>query len=392
MEDEIDLKVLIAKLWLARNTIGISTLFFAILVILIVLAMPNIYTAKAIFLPPKSANSSISAMLSQLSAIPFLSGVGTAGEASADPLEVLRAHLNRRENLWKIVNKFDLVNHYKTESNLQIDTEQRFRTALDIRKDQKSGLVTISFEDEKPELARDIVNFSLELLAEISRNTVITENQKKKVFLEERLYKAESDLEKIEEKIKRYEEKHQILSIDSQAKATIDAASQLQAEIIVNRVKLKVKTELGIHTSHPEIKALKLEIEALEKQVKQIEEGGLIAESFLDDADRSKGLTYVPLRRIPSIKLDLERLLREKTIQQEIFKVLAKESELASIEASKDQEIIEVIEWAYTPERKSKPRRALICVMITSFAFFLTCFFVMVRDAWYETKPLIDVN
>lgn len=391
-EEEVDIKFLLNRLWIAKKIIILITFFTGLIAVVSVISIPNIFKAKAIFLPPKSANSGISTMISQLSAIPFLSGVSSGRDSMADPLEVLRAHLNKKENLWKIIRKFNLVRNYRIESGLQVDVERVYLKALNISKDKKSGLVTISFEDEKPELARDIVNYNLELLSEISKNTVITENQKKRIFLEGRLKKAEGDLQKIEKKIKQYEEKHQVLSIDSQAKATIDAASQLQAEIIVNRVKLKVKTELGIHDSHPEIKALKLEIEALEKQVKQIEDGGLVSESFLDDSDRSKGLTYVPLNKIPSLKLDLERLMREKTIQQEIFKVLAKESELAKIEASKDQEIIEVIEWAHTPERKSKPKRALICIVATLAGFFFACFFVLARDAWYDTKPVSETN
>ncbi len=392
MEEEIDIRLLLNKLWGAKKMLIFFTFSVALVTTIGVLLLSNTYKATAIFLPPKSASSGMSAMLSQLSAIPFLSGVGGSVENAVDPLEVLQAHLKKKENLWQVINKFNLVSYYNIKSGLQIDTEVAYLKTLNISKDKKSGLVTISFEDEDPKLAKDIVNYNLEMLAEISKNTVITENQKKKVFLEERLNKAEIDLLEIEEKIKQYEEKHQVLSIDSQAKATIDAASQLQAEIIVNRVKLKVKTALGIHDRHPEIKALKLEIEALEKQVKQIEDGGLVSETFLNDADRSKGLTYVPLQKIPSIKLDLERLIREKTIQQEIYKVLAKESELAKMEASKDQEIIEVIEWAHIPEKKFKPKRVQICITVTLAAFLLACFLVLARDSWYDTKPAIETN
>jgi tyrosine-protein kinase Etk/Wzc len=231
-------------------------------------------------------------------------------------------------------------------------------------------------------MAKNVVNYNLELLSEISKTTVVTENRKKKIFLQKRLEEVKVELERIENKIKAYQEKHQILAMDSQAKATIDAASQLQAEIMVNRVKLKVKLELGIHENHPEVKALRLEIEALEKQVKQVEEGGLVMDSFLNEKDRAKGLTYVPLQKIPALKLDMERLFREKTVQQEIYKVLAKENELAKIEASKDQEMIEVIEWAHVPERKSKPRRSIICIVSTLSGFLLACFLVLIRDAW----------
>tara|TARA_Y100000589_G_scaffold331568_1_gene385648 strand:+ start:1574 stop:2752 length:1179 start_codon:yes stop_codon:yes gene_type:complete len=392
MDDEINFRECFLMIWKRKLLVSFFTSVIAFITVIYVINVPNFYISKAIFLPPKSGKSGMSSMLSQISSIPFLSAIGGSSDVTADSLEVLKAYLSKKGNLWRVINKFDLQKHYNLGTRFKSDLEHIYLNSLNISKSKKSGIVTISFESTEPLLARDIVNYNLELLSEISRTTVITENQKKKVFLEGRLKKAENDLQKIEEKIKKYEEEHQVLSIDSQAKATIDAASQLQAEIIVNRVKLKVKTELGIHDSHPEIKALKLEIEALEKQVKQIEDGGLVSESFLDDADRSKGLTYVPLNKIPSLKLDLERLMRQKAIQQEIFKVLAKESELAKIEASKDQEIIEVIEWAHTPERKSKPKRALICIVATLAAFFVACFFVLARDAWYNTEPAVETS
>jgi|GEM_PF-6480793 len=379
--DEIDIRALLARLWDKRIFIFFFVCGFAIISLIYSFWLPNVYKSHAIFFPPRSGNSQISGVFSQLSSIPFLAGVGLSGDVEADPLEVLKAHLNKKENLRKVIEKYNLKDHYKIDSNFEVDVENSYRKHLRIEKNKKTGLVAISFEATKPKLARDIVNYNLELLSEISKFTVITENQKKKVFLGDRLLKAKVELLKIEDQIKEYEERNQILSIDSQAKATIDAASKLQAEIMVNRVKLKVKMELGVHENHPEVKALKLEIEALEKQVKQIEEGGLITESFLQVSDRSKGLTYVPLDKIPSLKLDMERLLREKAVQQEIYKVLSKENELAKIESSKDQEIIEVIEWAHIPEKKTKPRRSIICIATTLTSFLLACFFVLIRDA-----------
>jgi tyrosine-protein kinase Etk/Wzc len=382
VDDEIELKVLTLSLWRRKGPIVLFTVVVAVASIMYSVQLPNIYRAEAIFLPPKSGQGEMAGMLSKLSAIPFLGGGRLPGGSAADPMEVLKAHLKKRENLRKVIHRFSIQSHYKIDSKFKVDVEKAYLDSLTIDKDKKSGLVTISFEDESPEMAGNVVNYNLELLSEISKSTIISENRKKKIFLEKRLKKAQVELEKIEDEIKAYQEKHQILAIDSQAKATIDAASQLQAEIMVDRVKLKVKLELGIHENHPEVKALRLEIEALEKQVKQVEEGGLVMDSFLNEKDRARGLTYVPLQKIPTLKLDMERLLREKIVQQEIYKVLAKENELAKIEASKDQEIIEVIEWAHVPERKSKPRRSIICIVSTLSGFLLACVFVLIKDAW----------
>jgi tyrosine-protein kinase Etk/Wzc len=390
VEEEIDLRSLILSLWAQKVTLVIVTTVFAIASIIYSLNLPNIFKAEAVFMPPKSGQGRMAGMLSQLSAIPFLGGEGLTGGAAAEPLEVLKAYLNKKVNLWRVIDKFSLKSHYKIKSDFKVDVENAYLGKLKIGKNKKSGLVTISFEDENPEMAKNIVNFNLELLSEISKSTVITENRKKKIFLEKRLNEVLVELERIENRIKAYQEKHKILAIDSQAKATIDAASALQAEIIVNRVKLKVKLELGTNENHPEIKALQLEIDALEKQVKQIEEGGLILKQGLQEKDHSKGLTYIPLKKIPALKLDMERLFREKAVQQEVYKVLAKENELAKIEASKDQEIIEVIEWSHTPEKKSKPRRSIICIVATLSGFLLACFFVLIREAWKTQGDIVE--
>ena len=84
---------------------------------------------------------------------------------------------------------------------------------------------------------------------------------------------------------------------------------------MINLVKVKVKMELGAHESHPEIKAL-VEIIALRKQVEQVKKGSLIADNVLDKSERSRGLTFVPLSRIPEMKMELEQLMREKMVQR----------------------------------------------------------------------------
>jgi hypothetical protein len=71
-----------------------------------------------------------------------------------------------------------------------------------------------------------------------------------------------------------------------------------------------------------------------------------------------------------------------------IYKVLAKENELAKIENSKDQEMIEVIEWAHIPERKSKPHRSIICIVSTLSGFLLACFIVLIKDAWNSPEQV----
>lgn len=384
-DDEIDLLQLFLVLWKQKLKIVGVTFFAAVVAVFYAVNLPNIYTASVVFLPPKDGGGKMSSMMASLSAIPFFPGIG-GGSSSENSFDVLQAYLKKYENIWKVINKFDLKKHYEIESEFKIDVENSYLSNLSINKDKKSGIVTLSFSDTDKELAAKVSNYNVKLLSEISVNSVLSENQKKKNFIEKRLSSSKKSLRKIEEEIRDYEKENKILSIESQSRATIEAIAKIQSEVQLNLVKIRVQLELGANESHPEIRLLNLQNRELEKQLVAIQNGALILSKNMTKEEQEKGLTYIPLQKIPQIKLDLERLMRKKIIELEIFKVLTKEMEMVKIESSKEQEILEVIEWARTPEKKSKPKRAIICIVVTLSGFLLACFMVLVLNAFQERK------
>ena len=100
------------------------------------------------------------------------------------------------------------------------------------------------------------------------------------------------------------------------------------------------------------------------------------------------GFNICTLKSNSRNEMELERLMREKMLQQEVYKVLAKEHELVKIESAKDQDMIEVIDQAHLPERKSKPRRSVICILFTMIAF-LSCFIVLCKDSFLKSQSFL---
>lgn len=375
-DDEIDLLELFLVLWRQKIKIIGLTLCISAVGVFYAINLPNVYTASATFLPPKGGDSKMSSMMASLSSIPFFPGMGGGGSGE-NSFAVLRAYSQKYDNIWKVIEKFDLKSHYKIESDFKVDIERTYSNNLSVLKDKKTGIVTLSFSDEDKDLAAKIVNYNVRLLSEISMDSVLSENQKKKKFIEKRLKSSKAGLKKIEEEIRDYEKANRILSIESQSRATIEAIAAIQSEMQINLVKIKVQSALGANDSHPEVRLLKLQNKELEKQLVSIQNGALILSKDMSAEDKDKGLSYIPLQKIPQIKLDLERLMRRKIIELEVFKVLTKEMEMVKIETSKELEHLEVIDWARVPERKSKPRRSVICIAIGLSGFLLSCFMVL---------------
>ncbi|MBW7875416.1 MAG: hypothetical protein H3C47_05465 [Candidatus Cloacimonetes bacterium] len=389
VEDEIDLFELFAILYRRKWFILGFTALISGLSIWYALSRPNIYKAQATLLPPSSGDKGkLAGMLGQLSALPLLGMGGLGGTDNANSFDILKAHLQTRENLWKVIDSFGLKEHLKVESKFREDVEQAYLKALNIDSDKKSGIIKIAYSDTDPQLAARIVNMNVEMLDQISREKVVSENRKKRMFLEERLAEATQDLMKAEEEIQKYKKDNRLLTVEGQAKATVEAAFRIQSEILLSRGKLKVRLELGSSDNHPEVKILNLEIQAMEKQLRDMEEGRLQIEPVaasrteLQDEDKKRvALTYIPLAEIPRIELEMERLIRKKLVAQEVFTVLTKEYEVSKIESSKEQEVIQVVELAEPPQKKDKPSRAVIVIVATMAAFMFLCFSVLLMDA-----------
>jgi capsule polysaccharide export protein KpsE/RkpR len=84
------------------------------------------------------------------------------------------------------------------------------------------------------------------------------------------------------------------------------------------------------------------------------------------------GDVILPTGNIPAAGLEYVRKLRDVKYQETLFELLAKQYELARIDEAKDAAFIQVVDRAIEPDKKSKPKRALITILI-GFAAFVGC-------------------
>ncbi len=73
----------------------------------------------------------------------------------------------------------------------------------------------------------------------------------------------------------------------------------------------------------------------------------------------------------PRHKSELHRCRAEFKVSETIFEILAKQFEMAKLDEAKDYPLIQILDKAITPEKKTKPKRALIVILATLVAFFL---------------------
>jgi uncharacterized protein involved in exopolysaccharide biosynthesis len=321
----------------------------AILAAIVSLLMPNIYTAQTKILPPQQGQSTTTALLAQFGA---LMGAGASGPlAFRNPNDLYVGMLRSRTVADNLIARFDLKKIYDTEK--MVDTRKKLanRTVITSGRD---GIITIDFEDADPERATTIANAYAEELYKLTSTLAITEASQRRLFFENQLKQTRDQLSKAEIQLRQAIDAKGLAGIDVQSRAILEPSAQLRAQIALREVQLSA-IRIFATDQHPDIERLRHEIASMKRELGKLEGGDGKTVGALTNSGG-----FENLRRFRDVKF-LERL----------SELLTQQFEAAKIDEAKDISIIQVLDRATVPERKSSPRRTLI----VSGTFVITLFF-----------------
>ena len=374
-EDEINLLDLFLVL-LRRKWLILSIVFLAIAAsVIISLLLPLKYTATARILPPKETSPGLSGLLSQSGgAFGGLAGSLLGGSSSAD---LYVGILESRSVADRLIKEFNLKDVYKQK--YMETTYKKLAANTNIEVSRKTQVISVSVEDRDPKRAADMANTYLDALDHINRTVNISEGHRKRVFLQKRLKKVKDDLMMAESALEVFQQKYGLVSISDQAKAAIEGAAQIKGDIIAAQTELEVLKKFGTEKQNEAV-MLKAKIAELKEQLERIEKGSPSSDKNGSDE------FFIPFNQIPDLGMKLARLMREAKIQEEVFKLITTQYELAKIEEAKDMDTIQVLDRAVPPDKKSSPKRALIVILSTVVAFFLAIFLAFFLEYLHRVK------
>jgi uncharacterized protein involved in exopolysaccharide biosynthesis len=78
----------------------------------------------------------------------------------------------------------------------------------------------------------------------------------------------------------------------------------------------------------------------------------------------------VPKGKITGAGLDYVRKLRDVKYNEAIFEILLKQFELAKLDEAKQGSIVQVVDPAFPPDKRSFPKRGLIVLLAAALGFF----------------------
>lgn len=338
-----------------------------VLSIVVSLLMPKIYSATTRILPPQQDQGMMAAMMGQLGGLAGLAG-GMLGGGTTGDLYV--GMLNSEAVKDALIDRFRLMDVY--EVKYRLDMYKRLDALADIQLAKKGGIISITVEDKDPKRAAALANAFVDELGKLTVRLNVTGAGQNKTFLEGRLAKAKVDLAKAEDSLKDFQTRNKVLDVPEQAKVSIAGVAELRAQLAAQEVQLATLRSTLTDQSQ-EVKNVKASIANIRGQIARLEGEG-------------RGSSIPSVGTAPSLGQEYLRLMREFKIQETLVELLTKQYEMAKLNEVKDVSGLQVLQKARVPDKKTKPKRALIVLFVT-FASFMSSLFLAFIMEYAERMP-----
>ena len=373
-ETEVSLLDILVLLLERKRFIVRFVLGAAVLATVVALVLPVQYEAKIVLLPPAQNSSMSSALLGQLGNLASLASLAGGSLGIKNPADMYVSFLSSRTVEDAMIQRFGLMKEYHEKR--MSDTRKAFERRTTAVAGTKDGLIRISVEDRDPKRAAELANGYVEEFRRLSATLAITEAARRRLFFEQQVQQAKDKLTEAEEAMTKTEQSTGVLQIDSQARSLIESAAILRAEVVAKQVQIEGMRSFATD-NNPTVVLAKQELAALQSQLEHV------AGSHNDtgsDINLSKG-------RVTQSGMEYIRRFRDLRYQETVFELLAKEFEIAKLDEAREGSIIQVVDAAVPPDKKSSPHRLLIVMASTVLAFFVAAFWVWLQkklDAAFE--------
>jgi uncharacterized protein involved in exopolysaccharide biosynthesis len=238
----------------------------------------------------------------------------------------------------------------------------------------KDSLIEISFEDKDRQRAADVANAYVDELRNLTQNIAVTEASQRRLFFEQQLKQAKDDLAAAEVALKDTQQKTGMIQLSSQARATIEAIGRLRAKIAATEVELQAMGSFATE-QNPDYILVKQQLAGLRVQLNKFEQG-----------ESDAGDPLVASGKIPAVGLEYVRRFREVKYREAIFELMAKQYEVARLDEAKEAAIIQVVDQAVVPDRKSSPHRAVIVLVSLFLGMLFGAIWVIGSATWSQMR------
>ncbi|MFG6456910.1 GumC family protein [Roseateles sp. BYS96W] len=320
----------------------------------VALLLPPTFTARTSIISPQQQQNSAAAALASLGAL-----AGFGGGAVKSPADQYVAIMQSETVSNRLIDRFKLMDVY--EAKYRVDALKALGSNVRISAGKKDGLITVEVDDKTAERAAQIANAYAEELRWVSNNMALTEAQQRRSFFEQQLKQTKQDL--LNAQLRVQKTGFTSGALKSEPRAAAESYARTKAEISAAEIRMAMLRKT-LTENAPEVQQQASVLGSLRTQLAQLEQP-----------------TNSPTSQ------DYVSAFREFKYQEALFDIFAKQFEVAKLDEARDGTLVQVLDPAVPPERKSKPKRSMIAASSALLAGLLSVVIFACRDLRRRRVP-----
>ena len=329
---------------LAPLVVGVLTLGYTF-------TMPPIFIAKTQFMPPQQQGSA-AGLLATLGSIGGLAGAATGLK---DPSGQYIAFMKSVSIQDALIERFKLMERFqsKMKEDARRDLEGSTRILMG-----KDGLISVEVDSTDPQFAADLANAYVDELQRLMGRLAMTEAQMRRQFFQKQLAQAKDNLTKAEQALRAAGVTRSTTKLA--LSSAVESVVRLKAMIFAQELKI-ANMRSYLAESSQDFKVAMNDLATYKAQLAKAEQE--------DPANAGTSSN------------DYVSRYRDFKYHETLFDLFAKQYELARVDESREGATIQVLDVAQPPERKSKPKKAVIAMVSTLTAGVALLLWVFARQA-----------
>lgn len=340
-------------------------LMCTIVAVAIALLLPEWYRAKTSILPSQHDQQiGISGTFAQFT----MSTAGFDLPIMATPSDVYATMLRSETVRRAVIEELSLHDYYGQSSVQRCLHYLSDKTKVKVTGE---GVIELYFLDKDPEMAARVANGYIKHLDAVNREVRAGKARSDRKFIFDRLQSTKTQVDNAQARLLQFQKDNNAIDLEKQRDMALEAASEIRTQLALTRVSLDVKKK-AYSGDHPEVRQLVLEVNELNHQLEVIEKG-----------DGRDSYFSLPLSDIPGLSAQYAELKADAVLQEKVYSMLTELYEEARIKEQKDTPTISVLETAYPPEIKYRPKRSII-VLATFFASIILAVFISLFADYLE--------
>jgi hypothetical protein len=273
-----------------------------------------------------------------------------------------------------VIEKFNLKGRYR--SDIQENVRQALWTHCDVKTLPKPNLVQLSC---------DFADYGNQVFRRVSAGSASEEVR----FLERRVAELRLQADEVAATMRGFQEAHQIVDLESQARALVSSVAVLNNQRIAKRMELDYVKSFATG-DESSARQLASQLSVVDEQLRDLEEPRppVTSAQEPDLAARGSGPGMFPAAQaVPKIRADLEKLYRDRRVAEATLVFALERLEAAKANEARDVSTFQILDPPTLATRKSRPRGSESLVIAALFGLIGSLVFEWWRGRRSSTAP-----